>query len=180
MSGDSLKTFLKTVAKSGTIVKSKFKVEVFTAGIPIQPDNKLSFYITDINIPGNKVTQNIVYYLGREYDIPIVYNFDRDFTLTVLANSNLSIYKWFSNKMLPGGEDYDKHKLRSQQFDIKVSSLDSAGYALTLKNCYFKTLSELSFSNGDKELLTFTVSGFTREINITSGNGIFSNLPFNL
>lgn len=193
---NSLKNFLTTITDFGTVVKNKFEVTIDINGLPGLPTGRASdhgsldpFYITDITIPGSKLTQSTLNYLGREFDIPIVYNIDRDFTMTVLADGSLNNYAMLKRLVAPGADGFevdnnsfitslrknyltigiklDKNFIKGDNTIESTSSHKYIDRYMVLDRCYIRTIGELSFSHSSKELMTFTVAGMARDIFIT-------------
>ena len=81
----SVKDFLSTIGKYGVQVKNRFEVN-FT-GIPT-----LTFFITNITLPGMKQNMTSVHYDGREVFLPINHEYNHEFSMTVLNDAQGFIY----------------------------------------------------------------------------------------
>jgi len=85
-----VKAFLNTFRKYGAQVKNNFEVNF--SGL-----EKLTFFITNISMPG--ITQNMttLHYDGRLVDVPINFDFEHDFSMTVRNDAQGYIYAALHN-----------------------------------------------------------------------------------
>lgn len=159
----SIKEFLDTVVSDGVAVKSLFEISIFE-----DKDDavykSLSFFITDIDIPGKKLTTSTLYREGREYDIPIIYDNNREFTMTVLCDTTFSTYFYFETLMKAGqhGSYASIHTII-----VRPTTDNSDNWDIKLDHVFFESLGPINFSHNSKELITFTVSGRFRDIKLS-------------
>lgn len=161
-----IKEFLDTVVfanGNGVAVKSLFEVHI-SYNFSESEMGWLSFYVTDIDLPGKKLTTSTLYRKGREYDIPIIYDNNREFSMTILCDEAFGNYIWFEDKMKAGsfGPTF--------KYTIKIVPCTSTtkNKTIELQNVFFESLGSINFNHNSKtELITFTVSGRFRDITIS-------------
>ena len=81
----SLKSFLSTISDFGIAIKCKFEINF--SGI-----EEITFFATSIQVPGVKLNTANVYFDGRAVEIPILHEYDHDFTITLLNDNNGYLY----------------------------------------------------------------------------------------
>lgn len=161
-----IKAFLNTVKNTGVSVKSLFEVSITYDELEGEEDKELAFYITDIDLPGKKLTTSTLYRNGREYDIPIIYDNNREFTMTVLCDEWFGNYVFFEKELQAGKFG----KPGTCTIIIRPTTgidLIKNTHTITLEHVFFETLGSIQFSHNSKELITFTVSGRFRNISIS-------------
>lgn len=85
-----VKAFLSTFKKYGAQVKNNFEVNF--SGL-----QDLTFFITNISVPGMTQNMTTLNYNGRVVDIPINFDFEHDFSMTVRNDAQGYIYSALHN-----------------------------------------------------------------------------------
>lgn len=161
---NKIKDFLNAVKSNGVAVKSLFEVTIEHPRLRRGINQKeREFYITDIDLPGKKLTTSTLYRNGREYDIPIIYDNNREFTMTVLCDEFFLTYLWFEKQMRAGTFG------GPGQFTIKIvpCTPTPTNRSIELQQVFFESLGSINFSHNSKELITFTVTGRFRDIELS-------------
>lgn len=158
----SLQKFYQKISEYGTIVRSRY--EVSFSGI----DN-LTFFITDINIPSIKMNNTQVYYEGQMVEVPQNYEFDHDFTMTVLCDGKGILYSTIQNWLMTVGGD----SLLNSGYTMTIRSLgdgvNTDGMTIVLNGVRFRNISGLTYSNTDSSLITFLVGCTAINYTVTQG-----------
>ena len=89
----TLKSFLTNINDFGVQVKNNFEVNF--SGL-----SDLTFFITNISVPGIKQNTTPLSYDGRVVDIPINFDFDHEFSMTVRNDAQGYIYSALHNFMM--------------------------------------------------------------------------------
>ena len=99
----NLKKFYNNVMRQKTLLyKNQFYVEMYTNGGHIgrdsaNPDADFSYYVQSTSIPGTKLVNGKTVFFGTEFRIPGVKQFDHNWTVNILLDEDLKIYKKLEN-----------------------------------------------------------------------------------
>lgn len=147
----SLKAFLNNVNKFGIQTQDNFEVNF--SGIPSS-----TFFIQNITIPALK--QNIAtgYYDAKVWNIPINFDFEREFSMKVLNDANGYIYSVLSNFIMENAS----HTFAKTGYTLTVRALTGdkkyKGTLFTLDGVMLTEVNGLTFDYATRELSTFNVN----------------------
>lgn len=160
----SLKSFLDNIDDFGVQTKNNFEVNF--SGL-----SELTFRIQTINLPTIKANTTTVYYDGRSIPVLINYDFEHDFSMTLLNDAQGYLYTAVAdfimsnaNVVLAGNAGYT--------MTIKALTGDDKHYDGTLITCEGVKLinvSGLDFGQAANDVQTFTVSGVMQQYKVTPG-----------
>lgn len=115
MADKNLKNFYNNVMRDKPLLyKNQFYVEMF-AGNYVErnestPELDFSYYVQSTSIPGAQLANGKTVFFGTEFRIPGVKQFDHNWSVTILLDEDLTIYKkleqWrndISNLKINGG-----------------------------------------------------------------------------
>ena len=170
----SLKKFYQKVSEYGTIVRARYEVNF--SGI----DN-LTFFITDIDVPAIRMNVTQVYYEGQMVEVPQIYEFDHDFSMTVLCDGKGVLYTTMVNWLMTVGGDSLLNSGYTMTLRALGDGVNTDGMTITFNGVRFKNVSGLSFSSSDSSLMTFNVQCSAINFTATMGSlqkasGIFGAL----
>lgn len=143
----SLRDYLSTMSKYGYALKCRY--EVSFSGISM-----ISFFITDINIPSVKMNTLEINYDGNIVELPINYEHEHDFSMTVINDTKGYIYSTIRNFIV--ADSATALSDSGYQMTIKqLSDNGKDGAVITLNGVRFKRCGGLSFSSSTGEISTF-------------------------
>ena len=158
----SLQKFYQKISDYGTIVKSRYEVNF--SGI-----ENLTFFISNIDVPSIRMNTTQVYYEGQAVEVPQIYEFDHDFSMTVLCDGKGILYTTIVNWLMTVGGD----SLLNSGYTMTLRALgdgtNTDGLTIVFNGVRFKNVSGLNFSNDESGLLTFNVN--CSAINFTATMG---------
>lgn len=145
-----LKDFLQNIDSMGVVIKCRYEI-TFT-GI----DN-ITFFVTNINTPA--IAQNFtdVYYEGKKVEIPINYEYNHSFNMTLLCDGEGVIYSTIKNLLMsPEGGS-----MINSGYTMTVRALgdgdNNDGMQIIMNGVRFRNISGLDFSSFDNSLGTFNL-----------------------
>lgn len=158
-----VKAFINTFRKYGAQVKNNFEVNF--SGL-----QGLNFFITDISVPGMRQKLDQIYYDGRVVDVPVNFDFEHDFQMTVRNDAQGYIYGALSNFVM---ESLGK-VLMNSGYTITIKALTGdekhyKGALVTLESVRLESVSGLDWGHDDNAVQTFTVGGKTQRVTYTPG-----------
>lgn len=160
--GRSLKSFITTIDRFGLQVKNNFEVNF--SGL-----QDATFFIQSINIPQMTQRFTSVKYAGREVDVPLVFDWDHGFTMTVLNDAQGWIYSALQNFIMSD----TTAALANSGYTMTVKALtgddEYAGALVTMRGVRLESVSGLDWSHSDNSYQTFTVSGKLVDYTYTPG-----------
>lgn len=158
----SLKSFLNGIDDFGLQVANNFEVNF--SGL-----TDITFFITSISIPPMQQEFAELYYNGRKVDIPIVYDFTHEFTLTVLNDASGWIYPVIQNFIMSEATNV----LAQTGYTMTIKALTGdkkyKGTLLTLNNVRLESISGLDFGYDNNNIQTFEVGCKLLEYTSTPG-----------
>ena len=159
-----VKAFLNTFAKYGAQVKNNFEVN-FSA-IPDLP-----FFITNISVPGIKQYITQLNYDGRVVDIPVNFDYDHDFSMTIRNDAQGYIYSALHNFIMSGTGKI----LANSGYTITIKALTGdtkhyKGALVTLQGVRLESVTGLEWAHDDNQIQTFNVSGKVQSVTYTPGS----------
>ena len=166
----SIKEFLWSLRRNGVALNSAYELTMSSTTFNSLIGDKITFYASSFDYPGfNYQFGTQAYWRGQVVEIPITWDQERDFNMTVVDSADGKIYAGFVNLIQAQNNVYDgdasQRKLWNGPDDltIRVTRLlpngGIAGPIFVLKGCRFKSVGSLSFSNSDASILSFSVSG---------------------
>ena len=147
----SLKTYLKNIDKFGVQVRNNFEINF--SGL-----EDITFFATDITVPGVHQTFTTVYYDGHEVFIPVTTEYEHDFSVTFLNDGNGYIYSAIQNFFM----QQMSGDLVSSGYTMTVKALTGdpnyKGTLYTYSGVRFVSLGSLSYGYGQNAISTFDVT----------------------
>lgn len=158
-----VKAFLSTFKKYGAQVKNNFEVNF--SGL-----SDLTFFITNISVPGIKQNTTPLNYDGRVVDIPINFDFDHEFSMTVRNDAQGYIYSALHNFMM----ENTGRILANSGYTITIKALTGdtkhyKGALVTLAGVRLTSVSGLDWGYEDNSVQTFTINGLAQSVTYTPG-----------
>lgn len=159
-----VKAFINNIRKFGVQVKNNFEVNF--SGL-----SDATFFIQTIDIPGMKMNTTQIYYDGKLVEIPINYDYDRDFTMTVLNDAQGYIYSALTNFIMSD----TTNALANSGYTMTIKALTGDkkhfdGALITMNNVRLVNISGLNYSYDDNSLQTFSISGKLQDYTYTPGS----------
>lgn len=157
----SLKGFLSTIGNFGVTIKSRYEVNF--SGI-----EDITYFVTNISVPGVKMNTMEINFAGKKVEIPINYEYEHDFTLTILNDNSGYIYTSIKEFLMTDTSQY----IAPTGYTMTVKVLgdnNTKGQTLTLNGVRIKSVSALSFGNSDNDISTFDVECSCIDTNSTPG-----------
>lgn len=160
--GRSLKSFITTIDRFGLQVKNNFEVNF--SGL-----QDAAFFVQSVSIP--QMTQSFAQlkYAGRAVDVPLVYDWGHEFSMTVLNDAQGWIYSALQNFVMSEASS----TLASSGYTLTIKALTGdrkyAGALVTLRGVRLETVSGLDWSHSDNQYQTFTVGGKLIDYTYTPG-----------
>lgn len=161
--GQSLNQFLQGIDFLGVQVKNNFEVNF--SGL-----EHVTFFIQSIDIPGVHQNFTELYYDGRKVDVPVNFEYDHEFSMTVLNDAQGLIYATLVNFIANDASN----ALAKSGYTMTVKALTGddthyAGSMITLNGVRIESVSGLSFGYDQNEIQTFTISGKMIDFTYTPG-----------
>lgn len=146
-----LKSFLKTINKFGIQVGNNFEVH-FSAL------DSVIFYVQSITAPGMQFKTTEVNYNGQVVEIPIMYDFEHEVTLTIINDGQGYIYSTLVNFFIKEGAS----DLADSGYTMVIKALNGdskySGGVITLNGVRVSSISGLEFGHSNNDIQTFTLS----------------------
>lgn len=158
----SLKNFLQTANKLGFQVNNNFEVNF--SGI-----SEVAFYVQSISIPAINLTTTDLYYAGQRVEIPVNYDWDHDFSITVINDAQGYLYSAIVNFFATQASS----QMANSGYTMTVKALTGddkyKGTLYTLYGVRIQSVSSLDYSYSGGEVSTFTVSCKCTYFTVTPG-----------
>ena len=158
----SYKSFIQTVNDYGIQVKNNFEVNF--SGL-----QTVTLFITDITLPGVHQNMTEVFYDGRQVDIPVNYEYDHDFSMTVLDDAQGYLYTAVSEFILSESTNVLANSGYTMTIKALTSDENYKGMLITCNGVRFESISGLDFSHSANDLQTFTIEGKLIDYSVTPG-----------
>ena len=149
-SQQSLRSFISKIREYGVQIKSRYEVNF--SGL-----TDINFFVQDITTPGKKLKYVTIPFDGRDVEIPSQYEFDHDFSLTVLNDASGYMYNAVNTYFATEASSL----LANEGYTVTIKAIGDnvhPGAVITLKNVRFKSISGLSFGQGQNDVSTFQVN----------------------
>jgi hypothetical protein len=158
-----VKAFLGTFKEYGAQVKNNFEVNF--SGL-----QGMTFFITNISVPGMTQNMTTLNYNGRVVDIPINFDFEHDFQITVRNDAQGYIYSALHNFVMENAGKV----LANSGYTITIKALTGdtkhyKGALVTLEGVRLTQVSGLDWGHDDNSIQTFTVNGKAQSMTYTAG-----------
>ena len=157
----SLKNFISTLDSLGVQITSRYEV-IFSA-IP-----QATFFITNLSTPGMKQNIAQLYFDGRMVEVPAFFEYEHDFSMTVINDSSGYIYSVLTN--LVAG-DTGKF-LMDSGYTMSIRAVGDnkhPGSTIMLNSVRIKSISGLQYTNSGGEVQTFEVQCSAVDFTVTPG-----------
>ncbi len=162
----SLVSFLNNVDKFGIQTRCNFEVE-FSAF------DGITFFVQSIEFPGSKQNTCDVFYDGIKITIPVIYDNEHEFSMTII--NDMQGYIYTALKSYIEIDSYNRNTLPSNTLTIHCLTGQISGSKTRLigdknviayqgsiikaKGVRFTAISGLSFGQSSTEIQTFTING---------------------
>lgn len=158
----SLKSFLKHIDRYGAQVQNNFEINF--SGI-----QDLTFYATAVSLPSLHQNFTELYFGGRQVEIPINYDFDKDFSVTLINDAQGYIYSAVTNFLMSEASNY----LLNSGFTMTIKALtgDSnyKGSLYTIRGVRCSSISPLQYGYANNDISTFDLSLKCIDFTVTPG-----------
>lgn len=169
-SPSSLKSFLTGINLLGIQVKNNFEINF--SGIP-----GFTFFATTINIPGMRQNFTELHYDGKKIDIPINYDYDHEFSLTLVNDAQGLLYSLVTNFVMT--DETCLMAKSSYVMTIKAMNGDDRypGTLYTLNDVRIESVGQLQYGYSDNDISTFDINCKLQSFTATPGAAsIVSNI----
>lgn len=164
-----LNWYLNMISEAGIQVRNNFEIRFFDSQpVPIENTelNGLTLFATNITIPG--VVQNMaeLYYNGRKIEIPINYDYNHDFSITVINDAHNYIYSTLTRFVLNTATD--NRVIPTFRLNVKTPDYNKLNFGSTTHNTGIGVkynllgtrivkIGDLSFGYSSNEIQTFDI-----------------------
>lgn len=160
-SSSSLKSFLSTMDKLGIQITSRY--EVMFSAIP-----QATFFITNITTPSMKQNTTNLYFDGKLVEIPVNFEYEHDFTMTVINDASGYIYSALTNFVM--GDT--GANLMNSGYTMSIRSIGDnrhSGSTIMINGVRIKNIGGLSYQNGGGDVQTFSINCSAVDFSVTPG-----------
>lgn len=158
----SLKKFLQNINDFGVQVRNNFEVNF--SGL-----QDITFRVSDITLPTIKVNTAELFYDGRSIQIPVNYDYEHDFSMTVLNDANGYFYPAVAEFIMLNATT----EIASGGYTMTIKALTGdekyAGMMVTCTGVRLTNLGALSYGQSQNDVQTFDVQGQMQEFTVTPG-----------
>ena len=156
------KSFLNNIGDFGVQVKNMFEVNF--SGL-----EAATFRIQDITLPTIKANTTEIFYDGRSIPITVNYDYDHDFSMTILNDAQGYIYPAIAEFIMSNATT----QIAAGGYTMTLKALTGDdNYAGALRTCTGVKLigiDGLSFGQSMNEVQTFAVQGQMQQYSVTPG-----------
>ena len=115
-----------------------------------------------------------IYYNGRKVEIPINFDYNHDFTITVLNDAQGYLYSAVTNFIMSDAAN----KMAKSGYSLSIKAMNGddkyKGMLLTLENVRFQNVTGLQFGYSDNDISTFDIN--CKLISWTATPGALGNI----
>lgn len=157
----SLKKFLSNISNYGVQIKSRYEVNF--SGL-----QDITFFCTSISTPSLKQNIGTVYYDHQVVELPINYEYNHDFTMTVINDASGILYSSVTSFLMQDAGS----AFTNSGYTMTVKAIgdkNSSGMTITLNGVRFKECSGLSFAQEDAGVSTFDLQCSAIDFSVTPG-----------
>lgn len=157
----SLKKFISTLDTLGVQITSRYEV-IFSA-IP-----QATFFITNLSTPGMKQNTTNLYFDGKLVEIPVNFEYNHDFTMTVINDSSGYIYSALTTFVMSD----TGANLMNSGYTMSIRAIGDnshSGSTIILNGVRIKTVDGLSYTNNGGDVQTFNVGCSAIDFTVTPG-----------
>lgn len=157
----SLKAFMEKISSAGTLLNCRY--EVNCSGI-----KDLNFFLQSINVPGSQLTQTEVYWEGQSIMVPVVYKFEHNVSMQVIADGNGYIYSTLATLMngITGDTILDSGITMTVR---ALGDQNVKGMMTTFNGVQFTNLGSIQYANQGGSIMTFSVQAYAQTIATVPG-----------
>ena len=158
----SLKSFLTNINDFGVQVKNNFEVNF--SGL-----QDITFRITDITLPTVKANTTELFYDGRSIPVTINYDYEHDFSMTILNDAQGYIYPAIAEFIMTNATTELANGGYTMTVKVMTGDEKYDGMMITCKGVKLVNLGALSYGQSQNEIQTFEVQGQMQEFVVTPG-----------
>ena len=158
----SLKSFLTNINDFGVQVKNNFEVNF--SGL-----QDITFRITDITLPTVKANTTELFYDGRSIPVTINYDYEHDFSMTILNDAQGYIYPAIAEFIMTNATTELANGGYTMTVKVMTGDKKYDGMMITCKGVKLVNLGALSYGQSQNEIQTFEVQGQMQEFVVTPG-----------
>lgn len=158
---NSLKKFMSAMDSLGVQITSRYEA-VFSA-LP-----QSSFFITQISSPGVKQNVTNLYFDGKLVEIPQNFEYEHDFSMTVINDASGYIYTALTNFLVNDSGS----AITNSGYTITIKAIGDdkhKGTIIKLNGVRLKSCSGLSFQHSGGDVQTFTMNCSAIDFSVTPG-----------
>lgn len=161
-------SFLTNVSDYGIQVKNNFEVNF--SGL-----NAITFRVQEITLPSIKANTTEIFYDGRSINVPINYDFEHDFSMTILNDAQGYIYPAIAEFIM--SNSFGKLANNGYTMTLKALTGDNkySGMLITCRGVRLTTLAGLDYGQNSNDVQTFSVQGLIQDYSVAP-NGILANV----
>lgn len=158
----SLQDFLNKISDYGTIVNCRF--EVSFSGL-----EDITFFVQAIDVPSIRQNFTNLSYEGQIVEVPINFEFDHDFTMTVINDGKGYIYSTIVNWLMTVGGESILNSGYTMTLRCFGDGINTDGLTITFNGVRFKSVSGLAFNSSNSDISTFTIACSAVNFTATAG-----------
>ena len=158
----SLKQFIKTADKFGIQVQNNFEVNF--SGL-----QDITFFIQSVPIPSVSQSFTEVYCDGRVYHVPMVTDYEHDFSMTVINDAQGYIYTAIVNFIAQNALSLLTKNGYTMTVKAMTGDKDYKGALYTFKSVRFNSVGGIRYSQDGNSISTFDLSFKCVEYSVTPG-----------
>lgn len=157
----SLKKFISTLDSLGVQITSRYEA-IFSA-IP-----QATFFITQLNTPGMKQNTTDLYYDGKRVQIPQNFEYEHEFSMTVINDSSGYIYSALTNLVMGETGKF----IMDSGYTMSIRAIGDnrhKGSTIMMNGVRILQVGGLSYANAGGEVQTFTMACSAVDFTVTPG-----------
>lgn len=178
----NMRDFIKTRKSLGHITTARFNASYSAPGM-----ENFEFSLMSINPPSIRANTGQLYFDGMPVEVFTTFQYDQDFSMTVLCDNAGSIYKKFIDILKSGKSDLDTagmpdsgysgnfnfDKIIDTETSITITALSDAGNGTGMVTILYgvriKSVGAIDYSNSSTEVASFSVNASAIDFTVNPG-----------
>ena len=158
----SLKSFLNSIDSLGVQTTNNFEVNF--SGIP-----DLCFYFQSITIPGMNINTTEIAYNGQKVEIPVNYDYQHDFSATVINDGSGYIYSAIANFVISNMSTPKANSGYTMTIKAMTGDKKYKGTVYTLNGVRLVGIGSIDYNHSSSDVSTFSLSFKCANYTVTAG-----------